>query len=269
MKNQFLGIGFPRCGTTFLYDSLNAPNGVPKPFYKEQICSLFEPLPAECIDFTPFNIYMDIGWDLTEANVIICVRDPIERALSVYYHAEQKGILDDRMDLFRKDQQIVEKIIQGDTISESECLWVKDFGLMSGSIYEYWINRFKGNHNPANLLIVDFQTVIRQRQELKKSLSVLGLTISEKPTRNANFRSTARSRFVSDLVFKSFPGRSYLKAILPQVFRRNLLRAIAIANKKPLVSDTDPRDIKEQILLNYEAPLIRAIEKKYETLQKQ
>jgi len=236
-------VGFPRTATTFLYDNLDFDSSIDAPFYKERQILFHEQqrlLNSRVADFTPYVIYFSELSEKINSDdvVIICIRDYVDRAESMYFQILQKYGDHHSLDkILSVEKVLLDKIFSNEKLDNDDLAFVVDYGILSGSCYKYWVDRFTENLQSENILVCDFADVINRRYQLQNRFyDVCGLKFKKNMVDNSNYRSFARSRFISYILYGKNPfmrrSISVLSKPIPSVVKRNLFRYMAIYNKK-------------------------------------
>ena len=247
--------GFPKCGTTSLYECLNAHSDIKMSYEKEpaffdkgrffdkEYKMLPEPWTKYLDQFrdddtehrakffgdaTPCAVFPEVARRVAktcgrDVKFIICLRDPVVRAYSNFWHGYRLGLESD---------DIVTALIDEAPYSVKENDSFPKYYLLNG---RYWIHieRFVNQFGIENIHFVKFENLIKeQHSELKKIWNFLEIDPMNVAYQKAN--PAKLPRFTSLQRFIAGEGRlkNTLKMVMPQYLRSRLANKVLALNLK-------------------------------------
>jgi len=257
---NFFIVGAPRSGTTSLYAYLNqipgiymspvkepeffspnrsTNNGLIPIVNKSDYLTLFKNVKDELVIGEASTCYLEdpdspklIHNEVTDAHIIILLRDPIERAYSHYliqrrYNLEKKSFHESIKNILKKY----------DPLTSNHYLHA---GLYSEQILRY-INSF-GEKNVKIIIFEDF--VQNERNTVKDVLSFLGVNFEP------NFDSDVQHVFnlpkgkFANIVLHSKTIRKIASKIIPTDSRQLLKEKLLLQTEKPLMTEEDRKILR-------------------------
>lgn len=199
---DFLGVGTQKGGTTYLYEMLKLHPQVFLAEPKEQhffslhwqrgadwYCNQFASAKADhiCGEITPYYLFHPevparIHSLISTAKLIVLLRDPVERALSQYFHSRRLGL--DHLDL--EEAFAVEAIrLNGSAEALKKSLphlSHQQHSYISRSRYEEQLMRFNQYFAPDQILLLKSEDLFRKPVYVwERILALLGLSQTSCP----------------------------------------------------------------------------------------
>lgn len=240
--SKLYNIGFPKCGTTYIYDNFDLPKSIYKPSYKELRSLWNDQFQFKSFaDFTPYYVYYPELITKIEkgSTVFILTRPMLDRAISLFFHAQRKSIKPiDIHDILKKEKTLIDKIKKNYHISTQEKLFISQFGLLSGGCYSYWLNYWKPLKNDCNMLSISFETLNDYTSLNSFLIDKTGFSL--KPyhdLKNLNFASNARSNHLNKLIYNQSATKDILKKFISPAFSKKIKRKLIDINRKKIKSN--------------------------------
>jgi len=194
-------------------------------------------------DATPCMVFPNVAERIKnncsgESKIIICLRDPVKRAYSHFWHGYRLGL---------EDNCVESALI--DEAAES----VKDTGLFPKYYLlngRYWlhIDRFVKEFGIENVLLLKFERLIENSNlELGRVWDFLGLDQKEVENRKDNSAMLPRFPFLQRFLSSQGYLKSILKMLLPSQLRARLVVNVSKANMKVAQYNAIDSELKNKL----------------------
>lgn len=187
-KKSFIIVGGQRCGTTWLYQALDAHPEIylakpikPEPKYflndivskKEYIELYFNQVEESILGEKSTSYYETPGVidklkvHLPDTKIIFIVRNPIDRALSNYYFSKQNNI-----ETRTAHEVFIDNIAPPEKAFKTS---VDPFNYIDRGFYSKFIQSYLDSFGAENVKVVCFESIVKNRNDYSQLLNFIGV----------------------------------------------------------------------------------------------
>jgi hypothetical protein len=256
-KLDFVVVGASKCGTTTLHDILRSSNCLSLPEKKD--FHFFDYDDNYSLGMDWYWNHFDLNTDCLvgevaanyfyisesreriiesitqEVKVIVILRDPVERAISEYFHHKRNGTLTKSLDYYLETPSAP---------TEMGLKYTPWHLIIERSQFRQWLELWEEKFNKSNLLVLhitDLNDLGKLERKLCDFLLVDSLSLVEQ--RNTNKAFKPRFNIINRLLKGDNLFKSVSRKLLPTFFFRNMIKKYIrklnskSSNHKPHISE--------------------------------